>query len=837
MKVAQARAARRASMGPMMVPAVYVGHHGRSGALLALTEHGAVKARSFRKLPEKDRFLASEMVKLKGLPWCLNGKYDVAKASVPLVGSEIARGIPILPDPVKGTPSIPPKGKRMKQIYITGADVGKYHGTDGCDACTEVYVSGRASGTHTSACRARMIKLMEEDDEGGRARLEQRKRRMVQSSHADQERHTSQGQAEGQEATAASASGEPTMEVEAQATTDPVPETILVPSTGEGKRKGGEEEEARAKAARKEEKRGEKRQVEEDPAPRAGSTARLDIDQDIVVGPEKGEDHSEEHLMVSSMEAVAASLAAEENCVTDLSCVEQMVVQRYRADELDISLDEAKTIAKYLVEVSGVDVAEIYSPKRFTSQCLKLGLRGGFAIDLTVQKKNGEFWDLNKASDEEELEKLQEEEDPEALIGSPPCTVYSILRRLSDHKRDPDVVRKEREEGRHHIGVSVRAYARQMRKGKVFLHEAPKEAGSWEEPDMVWLAAQPGVIRVNGPMCRWDMTQEDAAGVGFIRKETGWLTNSQVLADLLQGVCVNLKKDRKEWHRHIMLVGGRAQYAQVYPPKLVIAILKTIKSQILRKGAISSVELAAAGPTAEQAEVWSTQEYEGYWDDVNGGMLDAGLARAARKLELDWVCQEKVYSYRQRSEAVEKGMVPIPLLWIDTNKGDNLNPMVRSRLVVRERNKGKNAIQSPLEPEQLFSAMPPLEALKLQLSLKCSVKVSKRKKTLLFAHFDISRAHFMPKAEREIYVELPDEDPKKAEGFIGILERTMYGTQDASNLWQKDCTNLLGTEGHQPGKANPSIFYSPKWDAWTLVHGDDFFALGDKHAIDNMHEL
>ena len=65
-KVAVARAARRAGLESAFIPAVYVGHHGRSGALMALTEHGAVKARSFKKVPESDRFVASELEKLKG---------------------------------------------------------------------------------------------------------------------------------------------------------------------------------------------------------------------------------------------------------------------------------------------------------------------------------------------------------------------------------------------------------------------------------------------------------------------------------------------------------------------------------------------------------------------------------------------------------------------------------------------------------------------------------------------------------------------------------------------------------------------------------------------------
>ena len=109
----------------------------------------------------------------------------------------------------------------------------------------------------------------------------------------------------------------------------------------------------------------------------------------------------------------------------------------------------------------------------------------------------------------------------------------------------------------------------------------------------------------------------------------------------------------------------------------------------------------------------------------------------------------KLYEYVPRGEAEKKGIEPIPLLWIDHNKGDSKNTAIRSRLVVRERTKGKNA-RPALAPEQLFSAMPPLEALKLLMSLKSSLRLSKRGKPLLIVHFDISRAHFMPKAERDI---------------------------------------------------------------------------------------
>ena len=246
-------------------------------------------------------------------------------------------------------------------------------------------------------------------------------------------------------------------------------------------------------------------------------------------------------------------------------------------------------------------------------------------------------------------------------------------------------------------------------------------------------------------------------------------------------------------------------------------------------------ESKTGGPIADVTDVHTQQEWKEYVDDVNGGMLDPKLTAEARKLELEWIEKEKVYEYRPRQEARDKGIVPIPLLWIDTNKGDLANPFVRSRLVVRECTKGKNAKRA-LPAEQLFSAMPPLEALKILLSLKVTRKVSKKGKTLKIAHFDISRAHFVPKAEREVYVELPDEDKQKALDKVGRLLRTMYGTQDASHIWQKDYTSLLGSNGYKAGVSNPAVFYSPEMDGRMLVHGDDFVILGDEDAIAHMYK-
>ena len=98
----------------------------------------------------------------------------------------------------------------------------------------------------------------------------------------------------------------------------------------------------------------------------------------------------------------------------------------------------------------------------------------------------------------------------------------------------------------------------------------------------------------------------------------------------------------------------------------------------------------------------------------------------------------------------------------------------------------------------------------------------------------------MGKALRTIYVELPAEDLEKyGSDKVGLLLRSMYGTQDASNIWQWDYVQLFcGEEGtFARGRHNAAIFYSEHHDARLLVHGDDFIPLADEDGLAHVDVL
>ena len=101
---------------------------------------------------------------------------------------------------------------------------------------------------------------------------------------------------------------------------------------------------------------------------------------------------------------------------------------------------------------------------------------------------------------------------------------------------------------------------------------------------------------------------------------------------------------------------------------------------------------------------------EQFKDAITGQPLIPELVKAARAKELEYFASKGVWHYRPRSEAMKKmGKPPITVKWVDVNKGDDIEPKYRSRLVAREiRQHGEEAI---------FAPTPPLESLRTVISL------------------------------------------------------------------------------------------------------------------------
>eukprot|EP00971_Amphidinium_carterae_P097010 1920458-Amphidinium_carterae.1 len=130
----------------------------------------------------------------------------------------------------------------------------------------------------------------------------------------------------------------------------------------------------------------------------------------------------------------------------------------------------------------------------------------------------------------------------------------------------------------------------------------------------------------------------------------------------------------------------------------------------------------------------------GCWDDVNGKWLPADLVWKARLEEQRWLEKEQVYKVVPREESRRAGIPPLDLLWVDTDKSaDPSHLQIRSRLCVREyKTRVGGKVKRVLPDAQLFSAMPPLEALKLLCSLLVSLRTTSAGDPLKGRHYDIS---------------------------------------------------------------------------------------------------
>ena len=62
---------------------------------------------------------------------------------------------------------------------------------------------------------------------------------------------------------------------------------------------------------------------------------------------------------------------------------------------------------------------------------------------------------------------------------------------------------------------------------------------------------------------------------------------------------------------------------------------------------------------------------------------------------------------------------------------------------------------------------------------------------------DVKGAFLYGKTKRNVYIWLPSEDPKNQEGYMGKLEKAMYGTRDAPQVWQEEVRNTMTELGFE----------------------------------------
>ena len=122
---------------------------------------------------------------------------------------------------------------------------------------------------------------------------------------------------------------------------------------------------------------------------------------------------------------------------------------------------------------------------------------------------------------------------------------------------------------------------------------------------------------------------------------------------------------------------------------------RAVINQMMDDGRIREGALGTSVP-----EEWDyTKEV---YDDLSGKKLDPNLVAAARAEEMEQYRKHRVYRTVPIALCWERtGKRPIGVRWVDVNKGDEVHPDVRCRLVAKETRTGKRL--------ELFAATPPME--------------------------------------------------------------------------------------------------------------------------------
>ena len=498
-------------------------------------------------------------------------------------------------------------------------------------------------------------------------------------------------------------------------------------------------------------------------------------------------------------------------------------------------IEESKKIMALIM--NGNDVTEIFSPPRIAEAAKDLGLLPGASMDIRTG------WDFSKPADRRRAVEYIKEQKPYVVMGSPPCKLFSILQGLNKHVNGEEWTKKfmqRKQEAVEHLEFCVAIYRLQAASGRYWVHEHPNSATSWHEACIRKMVQMPGVIRVRADQCMYGLKTQVKDEIRRAMKPTGFMTNSWCVAKRLTRRCDGS-------HPHFSLMEGRASAAEVYPKLLCQEICRGILDQkeYDRKGtactkSLNSVELSKIlkeagwpphwrdvrhGDTKEEKdlekEIYMLGVKNGTawaYDDVTYAALPADLVKRARMEEIEYVRKMGVYTMVPRSEAAGKKV--IKLRWIDVNKMDAQNPLIRSRVVAKEFNDG-------VDPD-LFAATPPIEALRYLISNAATV--GGEKKCLMIN--DVSRAFFNAKVTREVYVQLPAEDILPGEeGMVGRLNLCFYGTRDAAMQWQERVAEHLTSIGFQRSAAFPSLYYHPDKQLCTLVHGDDYVTSGSRKML------
>ena len=462
------------------LPGVWLGKRWTTDEHIVALPGGTVaRAREVRPMPD-DQAFDSEIVKaIVGLPSDPSGSGEPVRAP---------RDVPRVPVPREAAPV---REATVRRVIIKRAYLERFGYTDGCRKCRDIQRGEESLGTvgHSEECRKRIEEEMTKDPE-----LKKR----LEAAEERQTKYMAEKVQEGdsRNAPAVEPSVPAAEEKEAEVDAAQVP---VGDDSDQDLPEAGEEEEPEAKRARLRTaseggaSAAESENFDEQPENKRPRTDLHTMEQSKIGSwadwtsdeeREEGVEHECQSSVLPPDELTCghcgSRFASKNKLFKHLRSLGLEAKGRavtFEATEAELqSLD--RTAAKrgsqrrraQVRRVSKYDVCEMFSPPRMASMAAKMGLRGGWSLDVAAScPKTQRVWNL--LQDAREAKRLLQQDAPGLLIMSPPCTLFSSFQNLCTNGLPEARCPKQWQEAIEMVICSVEMARVQMRQGGKFVFE------------------------------------------------------------------------------------------------------------------------------------------------------------------------------------------------------------------------------------------------------------------------------------------------------------------------------------------------------------------------------
>ena len=150
------------------------------------------------------------------------------------------------------------------------------------------------------------------------------------------------------------------------------------------------------------ESRGQKRQGED--VEELAAKAEQHLDSDVEVPAHKT--WRVEDVVADAVDAAPEEVNSSVQSKTEVfEKIEESVRPLCMVENLND--DEIMELCMLSTELNACEATTLLNPSKFASCATRLGLREGFAVDLTTARANGTMWDLSLEDDKAELRRVQ----------------------------------------------------------------------------------------------------------------------------------------------------------------------------------------------------------------------------------------------------------------------------------------------------------------------------------------------------------------------------------------------------------------------------------------------